>query len=64
MDWKKWFVSHRLSAILVFFGVFVHVSNVSQPFESGVPFMLLLAVLGVALGVLAFTWVKSSGFLK
>ncbi|MFH2094006.1 MAG: ferric reductase-like transmembrane domain-containing protein [Pseudomonadota bacterium] len=64
LDWKKWLVSHRLSAILIFFGVFFHVSHVSQPFESGVPFMLLLAALCVALVVLVFKWVKSSGFLK
>ncbi|MFH2061159.1 MAG: ferric reductase-like transmembrane domain-containing protein [Pseudomonadota bacterium] len=64
IGWNKWLVSHRISALLVFFGVFVHASNVSKSFESGLPYILLLTAFLTAVIVLVFKWVKATGFIK
>ena len=37
LDYKRWRLSHKLMAPGVFFLMFVHVFNVSQPFKSGFP---------------------------
>lgn len=64
IGWKKWLVSHRISALLIFFGVFVHAGNVSKSFESGLPYMLLLSVFLIAVIALVFKWARTTGLLK
>ncbi len=64
LGWQTWFMGHRITTILVIGITFIHVRFVSKPFESGIPFYLLIIVFLAAVFFWAFKQALNAGFFS
>lgn len=64
MDRNQWFWLHRILAPLIMVLFFIHVLNVSKPFETGLPNRLLLLAAFFTICIFGRQWVLKTSLFK